>query len=94
MFSFLSTAPPPVAITRPVFLESSAMTSLSSVRKYSSPYFEKMSEISIPAFSIISLSVSAKGRESFFATSRPIVDFPLPGIPVRTMFSFSFASFL
>ena len=53
-----------------------------------------VSEILIPSFSSIKLSISLNLRFNLFETNLPIEDFPEPIIPKKTMFFFKFISFL
>ena len=78
--------PPPVAITWFARLETLLITSLSISRNASSPYFVKYSAIVTPIRASISASVSVKPNSSLDASCLPMVVFPHPMKPIRTMF--------
>jgi hypothetical protein len=73
----------------PERLPAASAASLSRRRNSASPYRAKISGIGIPAASVTSLSVSITSRPLLSARSPATVVFPHPGIPTRTMFSFS-----
>ena len=81
-----STAPPPVATTRPCPAESPSITFDSRSRKCASPSRAKMSGIDRPAFRTISSSTSTKGRWRSSANRLATFVLPLPGMPRRTRF--------
>ena len=86
MFSSLRTAPPPVEMMRQQAEDASLITSASRSRKYGSPLVSINSLMAHPQRFSISASVSINSNPSRFK-HWPIVLFPLPGIPIRTMFS-------
>ena len=86
IFSFFLTAPPPVEMIVPSFPDNSFKYSVSSSLKYSSPSFEKISEITLFSFSSKYLSASITGKLIFFDSQYPIVLFPQAGIPINTIF--------
>ena len=89
-FSGRSTAPPPVAITRPRCLPRSEATSDSMSLKCFSPYLSKISGIAIPARLMISSSMSISSLSVRDEMCSPMVDLPQPGIPMRTIFLICF----
>ena len=79
-------APPPKAITE-LFSLSDFNTSLfSSILKYFSPFFLKISEIFIKQIFSIFASVSINFKSAFLATILPKVVLPTPIIPNKTRF--------
>ena len=81
-----STAPPPVAMTKPSWLLSCSSTWLSRERKPRSPSWAKIWEMVRPVVPSISSSQSTKGRPSCWANICPAVVFPQPIIPMRIIF--------
>ena len=91
-FSGRVTQPPPVAITQPERLPSSASRAVSSARKAASPSRAKNVGISQPKRRSSSSSASKKSRPSRCASRRPTVVFPAPGIPMRMRLRMRFCS--
>src|SRR6185312_14528443 len=77
--------PPPRPITCSLSLHTSATACCSRSRKCGSPWFSKISLMLLPAFLTIRSSTSTNGCHSRSASRLPIVVFPLPRYPIKTM---------
>ena len=85
-FSALTSAPPPVLMTRPLCSLNRAHSCASAVRKTPSPSWAKTSRIGLPKCACSWSSMSTKGRSRQAASRRPMVVLPVPIKPVRMIF--------